>query len=149
MLSRAWAAVFLPFAMVASSCGSPAGDLPTIQTPLDYVTVHVDLPGCATKLPPVHDLARCSADEIGTRIDTTEVCRLLTGLRDWAGPSNWVLARSSCVHDTVASWPHRPDEPSRRVLTLYVEVPEKSEVWFAQQVEGKPADYFVSPNGRR
>jgi hypothetical protein len=31
------------------------------------------------------------------------------------------------------------------VLTLYVEVPDKSEVWFAQQADGKPIDYFVSP----
>jgi hypothetical protein len=145
MLNRAYAAGLVTAALIAHACGSPSGDLPTIQTPLDYVTVHVDLPGCPVKLPPVHDLARCSPDDIGTRIDAGEVCRLLGGLRDWAGPSNWTLARSSCVYDTIASWPHRPGEPSRRVLTLYVEVPDKSEVWFAQQVEGKPVDYFVYP----
>ncbi len=109
------------------------------------MTVHVDLPGCAIKLPPVHDIARCSADEIGHRISASDVCRLLTGLREWAGSANWHLVRSSCVSDTIASWPHRPGEPPRRVLTLYVEVPEKSEVWFAQQAEGKPVEYFVSP----
>jgi hypothetical protein len=129
----------------ACSNGSPNGDLPTIQTPLDYVTVHVDLPGCALKLPPVHDVARCSPDDIGHRISAGDVCRLLTGLREWAGSSKWDLARSSCVSDTIASWPHRPGEPSRRVLTLYVEVPEASEVWFAQQADGQPVDYFVSP----
>ena len=145
MLSRRPAAALLSLAILPCSCGSPSGDQPAIQKPLDYLTVYVDLPGCAIKLPPVHDLARCSADEIGTRIDAKEVCRLLTGLREWAGPSNWGRARSSCVYDTIASWPHRSGEPSRRVLALYVDVPDNSEVWFAQQVEGKPVDYFVSP----
>jgi hypothetical protein len=145
MLNRVCAAALLASSAVACSSGSPAGDLPTIQTPLDYVTVHVDLPGCSITLPPVHDVARCSPDEIGPRIQASEVCRLLSGLRDWAGASHWSLVRSSCVSATMASWPHRPGEPSRRVLTLYVEVPDKSEVWFAQEVEGSPVDYFVSP----
>ena len=146
MLNRVCAAALLTSAVVASACSSgSAGDLPTIQTPLDYGTVYVDLPGCAIKLPPVHDVARCSPDEIGTRIKTDEICRLLNGLRDWAGVANWSRVRSSCVSETIASWPHRPAEPSRRVLTLYVEVPDKSEVWFAQQAEGRPVDYFVSP----
>ena len=145
MLNRVCAAALLASSAVACSSGSPAGELPTIQTPLDYVTVHVELPGCAITLPPVHDVARCSPDEIGPRIQTSEVCRLLSGLRDWAGESNWSLVRSSCVSATIASWPHRPGEPSRHVLTLYVEVPDKSEVWFAQEVEGSPVDYFVSP----
>ena len=145
MLNRVGAAALLASTALACSSGSPAGDLPTIQTPLDYVTVQVDLPGCAIKLPPVHDVARCSPDAIGPRIQASEVCRLLSGLRDRAGPSNWSLARSSCVYDTIASWPHRPGEAPRRVLTLYVEVPDKSEVWFAQQADGKPVDYFVAP----
>jgi hypothetical protein len=145
MLTRVGTAALLILTASACSNGSPNGDLPAIQTPLDYVTVHVDLPGCAITLPPVHDVARCSPDDIGRRINSSEVCRLLTGLREWAGPSNWNLVRSSCVSETIASWPHRPGEPSRRVLTLYVEVPEKSEVWFAQQADGKPVDYFVSP----
>ena len=145
MLNRVCAAAFVVAATVACSNGSTAGDLPTIQTPLDYGTVYVDLPGCAVKLPPVHDVARCSPDEIGRRIQASEVCRLLSGLRDWAGASKWNLVRSSCVSETIASWPHRPGEPPRRALTLYVEVPNKSEVWFAQQIDGKPIDYFVSP----
>lgn len=145
MLSRVCAAALLAAATVACSSGSNAGDLPTIQTPLDYGTVYVDLPGCAIKLPPVHDVARCSPDEIGSRIQGSEVCRLLSGLRDWAGASKWNLVRSSCVSETIAWWPHRPGEPSRRALTLYVEVPDRSEVWFAQQIDGKPIDYFVSP----
>lgn len=97
------------------------------------------------RLPPVHDIPRCSPDEIGTRIDSGEICQLLTGLKDWAGPDRWSLARSSCIRDVVASWPHRPGEASKRVLTLYVDVPERDEVWFAQQTGGEPVEYFVSP----
>ena len=147
MLNRTvvWAVALSASTVMACSSGSPAGDLPMIEPPLDYGTVYVDLPGCAIKLPPVHDVARCSPDEIGSRIQASEVCRLLTGLRDWAGASKWGLVRSSCVAEAIAAWPHRPGEEPRRALTLYVEVPDKSEVWFAQQVEGKPVDYFVSP----
>jgi hypothetical protein len=146
---RLGAAALLILAASACSNGSPNGDLPTIQTPLDYVTVHVDLPGCEVRLPPVHDVARCSPDDIGKRIPAGEVCNLLVGLHDWAGASRWSLARSSCVSDTIAHWPHRAGQPPRRVLTLYVEVPEKSEVWFAQQTAGQPIEYFVSPNERK
>ena len=144
---RAWraAAALLVSSVFTLACGAPVDNLPTVHKPLDYWTVHVDLPGCAVRLPPVHAVPRCSSDEIGTRLDASEICRLLIGLKDWAGPSGWSLARSSCVRDVVASWPHRPGQVSRRVLTLYVDVPERSEVWFAQQTESEPVDYFVSP----
>lgn len=133
------------YIVLTLACGSPVDDRPTVPGPLEYWTAPVDLPGCAVRLPPVHDVPRCSPDEIGTRIDSGEICRLLTGLRDWAGPAGWSLVRASCVRDTLASWPHRPGQVSKRVLSLYVDVPARSEVWFAQQTDGEPVDYFVSP----
>lgn len=141
---RVAAALVVP-GLIALACGPPADSHPSVPKPLEYWAVTVSLPDCPVRLPPVHDIPRCSPDQIGTRIDASEVCRLLTGLKDWAGPARWALVRASCVSDVVASWPHRPGQPSKRVLTLYVDVPERSELWFAQQTEGEPVEYFVSP----
>jgi hypothetical protein len=129
-----------------SACESGVSDLPVVPKPLDYGTTYVDLPGCDVRLPPVHDVPRCSPDEIGTRVDAGEICELLKGLKEWTEASDWRLARSSCVSDVIAEWPHRPGQRPQRVLTVYVDVPERSEVWFAQKTEGQATvDYFVSP----
>jgi hypothetical protein len=129
-----------------SACDTSVGKLPEVLKPLDYGTTYVDLPDCDVRLPPVHDVVRCSPDEIGKRVDAGEVCGLLKGLKEWAADADWGLVRASCVSDVVAEWPHRPGQSPRRVLTLYVDVPERSELWFAQKTDGRTTvDYFVSP----
>lgn len=146
VLTRRAAAALMVSGVLTLACASPVDNLPAVHEPLEYWTVHVDLPGCAVRLPPVQAVRRCSPDEIGGRVDATDVCEALKGLKAWAGASDWRLARSSCVSDVIAEWPHRPGQPPRRVLTVYVDVPERSEVWFAQKTEGQPAiEYFVSP----
>jgi hypothetical protein len=78
--SVGWAAALI----VVAACRSPIGDLPEIAEPLGYETVRVELPGCATRLPPVRDSNRCGASEIGNGIDPNDVCLLLTGLQTFA-----------------------------------------------------------------
>lgn len=144
-----------------TGCDTSIGDRPAIARPLDYATVHVDLPGCAVPLPPVHDVPRCSPDEIGTRIDPREVCRLLVGLKDRVehgrmthdaiGPSDWRFVRSSCVARGAVVRSSRdvqvhPLGEQPTILTVYVDVPERSRVLFAQLAEQSGTiDYFISP----
>ena len=107
MLTPACVSAGLVLVLGFAACQSTADELPPIPKPLGYATVHVDLPGCPDRLPPVHDVARCSPDDIGTRIDSRDVCRVLMGLKDWVeygrtrlssvAPSDWQFVRSSCV----------------------------------------------------
>jgi hypothetical protein len=162
-VSPAGAVLAAVLAMSAGpGCDTGFKDLPAVARPLDYPTVHVDLPGCEVRLPPVHDLPRCSPDDVGARIDAGEVCRLLVGLkeqvergrmsREGVGAADWQFARSSCVSRRASVPPPHHSRPlnspddEQMILTLYVELPERSRILFAQMSEHPGTiDYFVSP----
>lgn len=162
MLTPACVSAGLVLVLGFAACQSTADELPPIPKPLGYATVLVDLPGCPDRLPPVHDVARCSPDDIGTRIDSRDVCRVLMGLKDWVeygrtrlssvAPSDWQFVRSSCVSRGVVAVarphdpPRLPVEQPETILRLYVDLPERAQVLFAQMSERtKQIDYYVSP----
>ena len=161
MVTPACISAGLVLVLGSAACQSTADELPPIPKPLGYATVHVDLPGCPDRLPPVHDVARCSPDDIGTRIDSRDVCRVLMGLKDWVeygrtrlssvAPSDWQFVRSSCVARGAVVRSSRdvqvhPLGEQPTILTVYVDVPERSRVLFAQLAEQSGTiDYFISP----
>lgn len=127
--------------LISLGCDTTPGTPPEVWKPLGYDTVTVDLPGCATALPPVRASVECSADAIGETIDVKDVCRLLVALQDWVEsapesapsvqPDEWAMVRAVCVYRSMAGVsPHAPAEvrmgPRPSFLTLYADVPNRS-----------------------
>jgi hypothetical protein len=154
--------------VLAAGCNSTDADLPEIATPLGYDTVHLELSGCPTALPPLRDNSRCGVSDIGKTINVNDVCFLLTALKDWvtSGPADapsvhaddWLRIRAVCVSRlgpsiTVSSkeWPRvvltqeRPPVRSA-LLRLEADLPNRSLIIFVQMSEeSRRLKYFAGP----
>ena len=113
-----------------SGCNFMHTDPPEVSKPLGYATIRVELPGCATPLPPVREAAHCNALEIGKSINASDVCHLLESLKKWvissrssdpsAHPNDWTQVRSVCISRlgrvSTMSQPPIPPPPPRSFL---------------------------------
>jgi hypothetical protein len=142
----------------AAGCNFMNADPPEIAKPLEYYTVDAPLPGCATRLPPVHDGINCGALEIGKSIDVKDVCHLLQTLKQWVAsappdaPSvhqdDWIRVRAVCV--SRSWWAQSPHDkrilPPRSFLRLEADVPDRSQRMFVQMSEqSRGLEYWVAP----
>jgi hypothetical protein len=106
-------------------------DPPAVSRPLGYGTIRVELPGCATPLPPVREAAQCNALEIGKSIDASDVCELLESLKQWVvssrstnpsvHPNDWTQVRAVCISragrvPSMSQPPPIPPPPQRSFL---------------------------------
>ena len=154
--------------VLAAGCNSTDADLPEIAMPLGYDTVHVELSGCTTALPPLRDNSRCGVSEIGKTINLSDVCLLLTALKDWvkSGPADapsvhaddWPRVRAACVSRlgpsiTISSkeWPRvvltqeRPPVRSA-LLRLEADIPNRSLIIYVQMSEdSRRLKFFAGP----
>jgi hypothetical protein len=146
--------------VLAAGCNSTDGDLPEIATPLGYDTVHVELSGCNTALPPLRDSSRCGVSEILKTINASDVCFLLTALKDWvtSGPADapsvhaddWPRVRAACVSRlgpsiTISSKGVVPT-PDSALLRLEADIPNRSLIIFVQMSEqSRRLKFFAGP----